>query len=62
MDGVQVEDRDEDDTGSVKSFTEKTQDEDTVSIFAGIGEDSKTTFQAGEVATEYSLYKKGTVL
>merc|ERR1711936_1254989 len=32
--------------------------EDTQSIFEGVGEDTKTVFEGGEVATEYTLYKK----
>merc|ERR1712013_370861 len=43
---------------SIKSFSAKELDEDAQSIFAGVGEDSKTVFEGGEVATEYSLYKK----
>merc|ERR1719320_312969 len=43
---------------SIKSFSAKEMDEDAQSIFAGVGEDSKTVFEGGEVATEYSLYKK----
>jgi len=36
----------------------KVPDEDTISIFAGIGEDSKVEYEAGERVSEYSLYKK----
>eukprot|EP00092_Neocalanus_flemingeri_P006024 GFUD01006492.1.p1 GENE.GFUD01006492.1~~GFUD01006492.1.p1 ORF type:complete len:1066 (-),score=329.83 GFUD01006492.1:50-3049(-) len=48
----------DDDNISIKSFSGKEIAEDAQSIFAGIGEDTKTVFEGGEVATEYSLYKK----
>ena len=38
--------------------TEKKLDEDTISIFAGVGDDTKVDYQAGEKVSEYSLYKK----
>jgi len=41
---------------SIKSNVEA--DEDSVSIFAGIGEDSKVDYQAGEKVSEFVLYKK----
>ena len=48
----------DDDTQSLKSFTEKVTDEDSISIFAGIGEDTKVDYQAGEKVSEFVLYKK----
>ena len=54
-------DKDED-TQSVKSMksikSNVEADEDSVSIFAGIGEDSKVDYQAGEKVSEFVLYKK----
>ena len=36
----------------------KVPDEDTISIFAGVGDDTKVEYEAGERVSEYSLYKK----
>ena len=38
--------------------SEKKLDEDTISIFAGVGDDTKVDYEAGEKVSEYSLYKK----
>ena len=48
----------DDDTRSIKSFSEKVPDEDSISIFAGLGEDTKVDYQAGEKVSEFVLYKK----
>lgn len=53
-----IKSRADDDTQSIKSFTEKVPDEDSISIFAGIGEDTKVDYQAGEKVSEFVLYKK----
>ena len=55
---VSIKSSADDDTKSIKSFTEKVPDEDSISIFAGIGEDTKVDYQAGEKVSEFVLYKK----
>ena len=43
---------------AIEEEVKKPVDEDTVSIFAGIGEDSKVEYEAGEKVSEFLLYKK----
>ena len=53
-----IEDVTEDVDEVVEDEVKKPVDEDTVSIFAGIGEDSKVEYEAGEKVSEFLLYKK----
>ena len=55
---VSIKSNADDDTKSIKSFTDKAVDEDSISIFAGLGEDTKVDYQAGEKVSEFVLYKK----
>ena len=53
-----IEDVTEEVDEAVEDEVKNPVDEDTVSIFAGIGEDSKVEYEAGEKVSEFLLYKK----
>merc|ERR1711949_40208 len=53
-----IEDVTEEVDEAVEEEVKNPVDEDTVSIFAGIGEDSKVEYEAGEKVSEFLLYKK----
>ena len=55
---VVIEDVTEEVDEAVEDEVKNPVDEDTVSIFAGIGEDSKVEYEAGEKVSEFLLYKK----
>ena len=55
---VSIKSNPDDDAKSIKSFNDTVVEEDSVSIFAGVGEDTKVDYQAGEKVSEFVLYKK----